>query len=277
MKLLLIFLLMVSPLYVPALQAQAGNSALPQALQGITIEQRLNATVPLDVPFRDEQGTPVKLGDYFHGKPVLLVPVYYTCPMLCNQTLSGVAAGLSPLSLKPGKDFEVVAFSFNPSETPEDAREKRKVIVDQYSRGKNGDGWHFLTGSAGSIQSLTNAIGFHYRYDPKTKMFIHASGVMVLTPEGKLARYFYGVEYEPKDLKLGLIEASHHKIGSPVDEVLLFCCQYDPTTGKYTMAVLNLLRIAGVVTLICMFVGFTILWRRDLRRQRQEQEKTSPV
>lgn len=272
-----LFFLLIYTAGAFAQQTQAGGSALPPQLQGIGITQKLNVSVPLGIPFWDEQGNPVMLKQYFHGKPVLLVPVYYTCPMLCNQTLTGVAAGLSPLALVPGRDFEVVAFSFNPNERPEDAREKRKLILGQYSRNSAAAGWHFLTGTPDSIKTITDAIGFHYRYDPKTKMFIHASGVMVLTPEGKLARYFYGVEYEPKDLKLGLIDASHRKIGSAVDEVLLFCCQYDPTTGKYTATVMSVLRVAGVLTILLMFVGLFIMWRLDLRRHRHQQEKASTV
>lgn len=251
-------------LLATGVMAQSNAPGLPQQLRDIGIEQNLNAAVPLDLPFHDQQGNAVMLRDYFGRRPVLLIPVYYTCPMLCSQILSGVVAALRAVDLTPGRDFDVVAFSFNPSETTQDAKEKWQQYTHSYSS-TGGQGWHFLTGSETSIHALTDAIGFHYKYDPATKMFLHASGVMVLTPEGRLARYFYGVEYEPKDLKLGLVEASNHRITSPVDEVLLFCYHYDPTTGRYGAAVLNLLHAAGVLTLVVLAIGFAILWRTDLR------------
>jgi protein SCO1/2 len=240
-------------------------------LQNIGIEQQLNATVPLDIPFRDEQGSQVPLRKFFQGRPVLLVPAYYTCPMLCSQVLSGVVAGLRPLSLIPGHDFEIVVFSFNPSETSAEATRERDLYSRRYSTRAGVAGWHFLTGSPESIKSLTEAIGFHYRYDPALKIFVHGSGVMVLTPEGKISRYFYGVEYEPKDLKLGLVEASHGKIGSPADQILLFCYHYDPTTGKYTTRVLALLRLAAILTLLLMAVGFAFYWRVEHRRNAHQR------
>jgi protein SCO1 len=246
---------------------QAGNAPQrPPSLQGIGIEQHLNATVPLDTPFRDEQGSEVRLSKYFQGRPVLLVPVYYTCPMLCSQVLSGVVAGLRPLSLSPGRDFEIVAFSFNPSETSADATRERDLYTRRYSSRAGIAGWHFLTGSSESIKAVTDAIGFHYRYDAALKIFVHGSGVMVLTPEGKISRYLYGVEYEPKDLKLGLVEASNGKIGSPADQILLFCYHYDPTTGKYTTTVLGILRLAGALTLLLMGMGFAFYWRLERRK-----------
>ena len=249
---------------------QAGNAPQrPPSLQGIGIEQRLNANVPLDTPFRDEQGSEVRLGKYFQGRPVLLVPVYYTCPMLCSQVLSGVVAGLRPLSLKPGRDFEIVAFSFNPSETTADATRERDLYTRRYSSRAGIAGWHFLTGSPESIKAVTDAIGFHYRYDPALKIFVHGSGVMVLTPEGKISRYLYGVEYEPKDLKLGLVEASHNRIGSRVDQVLLFCYHYDPATGKYSLLVLNTLKLAAALTVLAGAAMLIWLWRRDIRQDRQ--------
>jgi protein SCO1 len=255
---------------------QAGRTPiLPPTLRGIGIDQRLNTSIPLDTVFRDEQGASVSLRSYFHSRPVLLVPVYYTCPMLCSQILSGLVAGLRPLSLVPGRDFEIVAFSFNPSDTSADAARERNQYAHRYSPSAGTVGWHFLTGSPASIRALTEAIGFHYRYDPVSKIFVHASGVMVLTPEGKIARYFYGVEYEPKDLKLGLIEASNRTIGSPVDQILLFCYHYDPKTGKYGAVVMNLLRGAGVLTLLLMAVGLTVFWRFDLRRHRRRFQEAS--
>ncbi len=247
----------------------ATPNTLPADLQGVGIDQKLNAALPLDTVFRDESGASVRLGSYFGKRPVLLVPVYFRCPMLCSQILSGVVSGLRPLALQPGRDFEIVAFSFDPGDTPQDATAKREQYVRRYSHSAGTNGWHFLTGSQKSIDALTRAIGFHYRWDPKSGMFIHASGVMIATPEGKLARYFYGVEYQPKDLKLGLIEASNNTIGSPVDQVLLFCYHYDPATGKYSLLVLNTLKLAGILTVIAGFAALFVFWRRDIRGDRQ--------
>ncbi len=248
--------------------ASGTDVKLPRSLEGIGITQELNAPIPLDAEFRDESGATVPLRSYFNGKPVLLIPVYYTCPMLCDRILDGVVAGLRPLSIRAGRDFEVVAFSFNPSETPADAAAKRAHYSVSYSRSAGTAGWHFLVGSPASIRALTEAIGFHYRWDPATKMFVHASGVMVVTPEGRLARYMYGVEYEPKDLKLGLVEASHDKIGSPADQVLLFCYHYDPSTGKYGLVVMDVLRLAGVFAIMAGTLALVFLWKRDLREHR---------
>lgn len=263
----LAFLLVSAPA-IAAGQAPSDKPTLPPKLQGIGIEQKLNATIPLDLTFRDAAGAEGPLRSYFARRPVLLVPVYYSCPLMCNQTLSGVVAGLRPLSLVPGRDFDIVVFSFNPSETPEDAREKLDTYTRRYSRRGDTAGWHFLTGSEASIHALTQAIGFKYRYDPDSGMFVHVAGVMVLTTEGRIARYFYGVEYEPKDLKLGLIEASNGRIGSATDQILLFCYRYDPSTGKYGATVINILRLAGVLSLVVMAVGLAVAWRFDLRRHR---------
>ena len=245
--------------------AAVNSRILPPQLKGVGIDQRLNAQVPLDIVFRDQTGATVMLQKYFHGKPVLFLPVYYTCPMLCGQILSGMVAGLRPLSLKPGRDFEIVAMSFNPTDTPAEALTKQMQYAHSYSSSAGTNGWNFLVGSQESIHRVTNALGFHYHWDAEHNMFVHASGIMVLTPEGKIARYFYGVEYEPKDLKLGLMEASHDRIGSPVDQILLFCSHYDPTTGKYTADVVNLLQAAAGVTLALLIGGLVFLWRRDLR------------
>jgi protein SCO1/2 len=245
------------------------ENALPAELQGIGIDQKLNAQIPLQTEFVDQDGQKVTLGSYFGQRPVLLALVYFQCPMLCNQILSGVVAGLKPLSLQPGRDFNMVAISFDPRDTPEIARQKRDEYVHRYSSKASARGWHFLTGSPESIRAVTEAVGFHYRWDEKTQMFIHLSGIMIVTPEGKMARYFYGVEYEPKDLKLGLIEASHNKIGSAVDSVLLFCFHYDPTIGKYGAAVMNLLRAAAVAALLILGTALTILWRKNLLEDRR--------
>ena len=264
---------LLATLLLATVATAAGNNRpiLPPLLQGIGIDQRLNAQLPLNAEFRDENGKTVTLGAYFGRRPVLLALVYYTCPMLCNQILTGAAAALRPLWLRPGRDFDVVAISINPSETPADAAAKRDFVVRRYLAkadihgNANTNGWHFLVGDPDAIHAVANAVGFHYRYDAASKMYLHASGVMALTPTGKLARYFYGVDYEPKDLKLGLIEASNNKIGSLTDQILLFCYHYDPKTGKYGAVVMNMLRGAAVAALVILAIALALLWRRDLR------------
>lgn len=249
-------------------QLHADSPFQPPDARGIGIEQKLNAMVPLDAVFRDESGRAVPLRSYFGTKPILLVPVYYTCPMLCSQVLSGVVAAMRPLSLKPGRDFDIVAISFDPHDTSQTAAAKRIQYSHSYSSRAGTNGWHFLVGSQASIDAVMNAIGFHYRWDSVHQIFIHASGVMLLTPEGRVARYLYGVDYEPKDLKLGLVESSHNQIGSPVDQILLLCYHYDPKTGKYGATVINTLRGAAVATLLFMALGLFFVWRRDLRQYR---------
>ncbi len=251
------------PLMAFAASPDNTGSTLPADLHGIGIDQKLGGHLPLDTRFRDETGTSVPLSSFFHGKPVVLALVYYRCPMLCSRILAGIVSGLKPLSLKPGRDFEVVAVSFNPEETPQEAAAKRDQYTKQYSGKAGSKGWHFLVGDQDSIKAVTEAVGFHYRWDPKTQMFIHGSGIMVATPEGELSRYFYGVDYQPKDLKLGLIESSHNTIGSPVDQVLLFCYHYDPNTGKYGAVVLNVLRGAAALLLVVMGTAFLLFWRRE--------------
>ena len=258
-----------------AVVLRADSALQAPDVKGIGIEQKLNAQVPLDTLFRDETGASVPLGKYFHGQPVLLAPVYYTCPMLCSQILSGVVSSMRPLSLKPGRDFEVVAISFDPNDTPETASAKRIQYSHSYSSKAGTNGWHFLVGSPSSINAVMNAIGFRYRWDAAHKMFIHASGIMLLTPEGRVARYLYGVDYEPKDLKLGLVESSHDRIASPVDQILLLCYHYDPKTGKYGATVVNLLRGSAVLTLVVMAIALAWFWRRDLRDYRHTPEKVS--
>jgi protein SCO1/2 len=254
-------------LLVAVCSIASSQTPRPQ-FNGIGIQQNLNKQIPLDLVFRDETGAAVPLRTYFGQKAVLLAPVYFRCPMLCSQVLSGVVAGLRPLSIKPGRDFQVLAISFDPADTPGEAIHKRDQYAQSYSSKAGTVGWHFLTGEESSIKPLMDAIGFHYRYDPVHQMFVHASGVMVLTPDGHLARYLYGVDYEPKDLKLSLIEASHERIGSPVDQILLFCYHYDPKTGRYGAVVMNVLRGAGILMLAVLAIGGWLLWRRDLREHR---------
>jgi protein SCO1 len=240
----------------------------PADLQNIRIDQRLNQQVPLDLEFKDENGQTVKLGDYFQaGRPVILNLVYYTCPMLCGEELSGEASALSMLKFTPGKEYEVVSVSFNPDETPKDATASKKIYIDRINEHldhkTDGSGWHFLTGQQPQIKQLADAVGFHYRRDPQTKQYIHATAIMLVTPAGKIAQYYYGVEFSPKDIRLGLIEASREKIGNVVDEVLLYCYHYDPKTGRYGAIVANMMRIAGAATMLLLGGFLIVMFRRD--------------
>ena len=246
------------------------NLAVPAALQGVGIDQKLDAQIPLDLVFKDESGRALPLSTYFHARrPVLLALVYYRCPMLCTQILTGVESCLKAVSFNPGQDFEVVSVSFDPKDTPEIAAAKKQTYVRRYGRPNTANGWHFLTGDQANIKALTDAVGYHYKYDARTDQFAHASGIMVVTPEGRLSRYFYGVEYAPRDVRLGLIEASQNKIGNPVDQLLLFCFHYDPATGKYGAMVMNLVRGAGAAFVL---VGGTLLlmvFRRDIKAHKR--------
>ena len=213
----------------------------------------------------------VKLGDYFGKKPVVLSLVYYECPMLCTQVLNGMVSAFKALSFKAGEEFDVVTVSFDPRETPVLATAKKKTYVGYLPEAKRSaatSGWHFLTGDSENIKRLTEAVGFHYNFDEATNQFAHASAIMVATPEGKLARYFYGIEYSPKDLRLGLVEASQNKIGSPVDQLLLYCYHYDPATGQYGAVVMNMVRVGGVVTLFAMVALFFAMRRRNATQMR---------
>ena len=247
---------------------QPASQVSPADLSNVGIDQRLNQQVPLDLEFKDENGKTVKLGDYFQSRrPVILNLVYYTCPMLCGEELTGEASALSMLKFTPGKEYEVVSVSFNPDETPKDATASKKIYIDRVNEHldpkTDGSGWHFLTGQEPQIQQLADAVGFHYRRDPQTKQYIHATAIMIVTPAGKIAQYYYGVEYSPKDIRLGLIEASREKIGNVVDEVLLYCYHYDPKTGRYGAVVANIMRIAGAATMLVLGGFLIVMFRRD--------------
>jgi protein SCO1/2 len=240
------------------------SKVLPPLLQGIGIDQRLNEQVPLELQFRDETGKGVRLGDFFGKKPIILSLVYFDCPMLCTMAENGLLHSLQEVKFTVGREFDVLTISFDPRDTAELAAAKKAVYVGLYGRKGAERGWHFLTGDEASIEQLTRAVGFRYRYDPASKQFVHATGIMLLTPQGKVARYFYGIFYPARDLRLGLVEASVNKIGSPVDEVLLFCCRYDPATGKYGVVVSRVIQISGLMTIL--FIGGLIL---ALSRSRQ--------
>lgn len=234
----------------------------PAALQNIGIDQRLGEQVPMDLVFRDEAGKPVNLGDLVAGKPTVLSLVYYRCPMLCTLVLNGMVRTFRPLTFEAGKEFNVISVSFDPSETPALATAKKQTMMQEYGRG--GD-WHFLTGDEASIRQLADAVGFRYAFDPQTKQFAHAAGIMVLTPQGKLSQYFYGVEYSARDLRLALVEASSGKIGSVVDQFLLYCFHYDPVSGKYGLLITRVVRIAGVLTVLALGGFIAVMLRREKR------------
>ncbi|HTU45234.1 MAG TPA: SCO family protein [Bryobacteraceae bacterium] len=235
----------------------------PNITKGVSFDQRLNAPVPLDLVFRDEANEAVPLRTYFGDKPVVLALVYYKCPSLCNLTLTEMASSLRRVALQPGSDYNAVVVSIDPSETPALAAEKKSNYAKVFNRAGFDSGWHFLTGSQDSISRLADAVGFHYRWDEPTHQFVHAAGIMIATPAGKLSRYIYGVQYAPADLRLGLVEASKHKIGSPVDYALLYCFHYDASQGKYTLAIMNVLKLAGGVTILCLAVLVFFLMRKD--------------
>ena len=239
----------------------------PSALKDIGVDQRLNEAVPLNLAFRDEAGRAVRLRDYFGRRPVLLALVYYNCPMLCTQVLNGLVSALRVVPLSAARDFEVLVVSFDPREKPADAAAKRNAYLARYQRPEGDGGWHFLTGDEPAIQALARAVGFRFRYDQKLDQFAHASALYVLTSEGRLSRYFYGIEYAPRDLRLSLVEASEGRIGGPVDQVLLYCFHYDPKSGKYGAVVVNIVRLAGLATLAALSVSLLLLSRRDRRRR----------
>jgi protein SCO1/2 len=242
----------------------APANSRPPRLENVGIEQHLNAQVPPDLTFRDDAGKTVKLGDYFGHKPLILNLVYYNCTMLCGEALAGLASAMRLVKFDVGNEFDVVTVSFDPRETPEMAAAKKVDYVKRYGRANAAAGWHFLTGQPDSINALTKVVGFQYQYDPKSNQYAHATAIMVLTPQGRISRYFYGVDFPPKDLRMGLVEASQGKIGNAVDAVLLYCYHYDPETGKYGAMVANILRLAAAATILIMGGFLFILWRLDL-------------
>jgi protein SCO1 len=235
----------------------------PELLKDVGVDQKLNELIPLDLQFNDEHGRPVELRQYFGSKPVVLSLVYYQCPMLCTQVLNGLERSLKELSLDLGKDYTVVTVSIDPTERPVLALAKQQVYSGLYGRPGADQGWHFLTGDEPQIKQLANAVGFRYAYDSDSKQFAHASAIMLLTPEGRISRYFYGITYPSRDLRLGLIDASERRIGSPVDAVLLFCYHYDPQTGKYGLVISHVIQIAGGLTVLAIVGLIFVLSRRE--------------
>ena len=254
-----------SPLYGARPEVGSPTTGLPAALRDVKIEQKLNEQLPLDLLFKDENGQPVRLGQYFGQRPVVLALVYYDCPMLCTQVLNGMVTSFRVLPFQMSKEYDVVTISFDPRETPQLAASKKKVYVGHLPAAMQSNaenGWHFLTGDAESIRQITDAVGFRYHYDEATKQFAHASGIMVATPQGKLSRYYYGIDYSARDLRLGLIESAQNKIGSPVDQLLLYCYHYDPATGKYGAVVMNMVRIGGILTVLAIVTLLVLLRRK---------------
>ncbi len=250
---------------VPDNTGQAATN-LPTILQNVTFRPELNAQMPLETAFTDESGNSVQLAQYFHQqKPVLVAFVYYGCPMLCTQLEQGVVGSLRMLSFNPGRDYDVIFVSFDDRDTAQMAAAKKKTSLDHFRRPETAAGWHFLTGSKESIASITNAANFHFNYDTKNNLFAHASGIMLLTPDGRISRYFYGVEFPGRDLRLGLVDASQGKIGTPVDKMLLFCFQYDPSTARYSATILSIMRLMAVGTVAGLLLMILIFRRRDKR------------
>ncbi|MFZ0642112.1 MAG: SCO family protein, partial [Candidatus Acidiferrales bacterium] len=235
----------------------------PDLLKQVGIDQKLNQSVPLNLTFRDEHGQTVRLGQYFGQRPVILTLVYYNCPMLCTQVLNGVESGLKELPLDIGKQFNVVTVSIDPSEGHVLAEVKQEMYTGMYGRPGATEGWHFLTGDEPQIKQLADAVGFRYAYDPETKQFAHASAIMILTPDGKISRYLYGIQFPSRDLRLGLVEASEGKIGSPVDAILLFCYHYDPHTGKYGLLISHVIQAGGAITLLVLGALVLVLFRGE--------------
>jgi len=262
-------------LLVAALAATAAPAGAqeqrPSVLREIGFDQRLGESVPLEIAFRDEQGRTVRLGDFFGRRPVVLSLNYYGCPMLCTVSLNGLASALNVLTYSAGREFEVVTVSFDPKETSDLAARKKTTYLERYKRPGAAEGWHFLTGDASSIDRLVRAVGFKYAWDADTKQFAHPAGIVVLTPQGTISRYLFGIEYAPKDLRFAVIESSEGRIGTPVDQLVLACYQYDPMTGRYGAAIMRIVRTAGALTVLALGFFVILMLRRDSARARGQQ------
>jgi protein SCO1/2 len=252
----------------PGYRPEPGIAAavVPQAIRQIGFDQRLDERVPLDVTLRNERGEAVQLGDFFGHRPVVLAFVYYDCPMLCTMILSSITSSLGVLSLDAGTDFELVMVSFDPRETPALAARNKAEYLARYDRPGAERGWHFLTGDAASIDRVTKAAGFRFTWDEATQQFAHPAGIIVLTPDGRLARYLFGLDYGPRDLRLSIVEASEGRIGTAVDAALLYCYHYDPMTGRYGLVVMRILRVAGAATVLALGTFIYVMTRRDRTR-----------
>lgn len=247
--------------------SQKSSLDMPQLLDDVGFDQRLGESIPMDLTFLDETGQAVRLGDLFGERPVLLVPVYFDCPMLCTMILNGFASALMPLKFTPGEEFEIVVVSFNPREKPEKAAAAKERTLHRYNQPETAPAWHFLTGDEEQITRFTDSIGFRYQWDEASQQYAHTAGIVLATADGTIARYFFGIEYAPRDLRLGLIEAADNKIGTIVDQALLYCFKYDPESGKYSAVVLNIIRLGGIAVAVALILFITIMLRRDKARQ----------
>jgi protein SCO1/2 len=252
--------------------APIASHSQPEMLKNIDIEQRLGSKLPLKTSFRNETGAPVSLQEYFSGKPVLLAFTYFDCPMLCPLVLEGLVRSLRPLSLSVGRDFDIVVISIDEHDNPDGARKKKTDTVIRYGRDGTAAGWHFLTGEKSAIEAVTGSAGFTYAWDQASSQYMHASGVFILTPEGKIARVLYGIDYAPRDVRLALVEAANGTIGTAVDQLLLYCYHYDPITGKYGFVIMNSLRAAGVTTVLAIASFIGVMLRRERRAAQTETE-----
>ncbi|HEX2164744.1 MAG TPA: SCO family protein, partial [Thermoanaerobaculia bacterium] len=255
---------------------EATASGLPEPLREVGFDQRLGEAVPLDLVFRDASGSSVRLGDFFDGRPVALALVYYDCPMLCPLTMSGLARSLKPLEITAGEEFELVTVSFDPRETAATARAARDRYLPLYGRQGAADGWHFLTGDAPEIARLADAVGFRYTFDEERGEYAHAAGLVVLTPEGRIARYFFGTDHSARDLRLAFVEASAGTIGNAIDQVLLYCFHYDPATGRYSAATWNLVRAGAALTVLALAGFIVVMLRRERRARRHALAAAAP-
>lgn len=255
-----------------ALQSNGTNNQKISIFDQVRFDQRLNQQIPLDLMFNDENGQPVQLKQYFGSKPVILSLVYFRCPMLCSQVMNGMAGAFNGITrFSVGRDFNVITVSFDPRDTPADAAKNKEIYLARYRRPGAGQGWHFLTGRKDQIDALANAVGFHFAWDPQIQQFAHASGIMLLTPDGKLAQYYYGIEYSPRDIQLGIIQSSQGKIGNIVDKVILYCYEYDPARGKYGAVVFRILRLSALATVLALGGFMAVMFRRDYLAARQNR------
>lgn len=248
----------------PSGAATRNSEEKPNVLRDVGLDQKLGSQVPLDLTFTNEYGEQVPLRKYFNGKPVVLTMVYYTCPMLCGEVLNGLTGALQIMKFDIGREYNVVTVSIDPRDTPELAAAKHASYVKRYARPGANEGWHFLTGKQEQIAALADAVGFRYKYDAQIKQYAHAAGIMILTPDGKVSQYFYGVEFSPKDIRLALVEASRGNVGSVVDQLMLFCYHYDPATGRYGAAIMNIMRLAAGATILGLVLLVGLLRRKEL-------------
>jgi protein SCO1/2 len=273
LRLILTTLLLIA--WVPA--AARAQSKPAGITSDVGFDQNLGADLPLARSFRDEAGTHIRLGDLFGKRPVLLVPVYYGCPLLCGQLLAGLTRSLKPLALDAGKDFDVVAFSINPEEQPVLASTARDACLQRYDRPGTESGWHFLTGDQASISDLAGAIGFRYTYNRATKLYAHAAGIVVVTPEGRVARYYYGIDFPARELEYDLKRAAAGRVGTPIGRLLLLCYDYDAATGKYTLSIVRLTRVLGTATALAL-AGFVLfMLRREAHERRASRSSADSV